>query len=89
MPNFTALDISLPEVATLVAAMVQARDAVSRRSWSHPQEPTGEAWWPHHCAGEKDGPRLTTSHMLPNLTLWTTLSCSNYVIPIMFTVWSL
>jgi len=45
MPNFTALDMSLPEVATLVAAMLQARDAVSRRSWSHPQEPTGEEWW--------------------------------------------
>src|SRR5215469_14144233 len=45
MPNFTALDMSLPEVATLVAAMVQAREAVVRRSWSHPQEPTGEAWW--------------------------------------------
>jgi hypothetical protein len=25
--------------------MVQARDAVGRRSWSHPQEPTGEEWW--------------------------------------------
>jgi hypothetical protein len=25
--------------------MLQARDAVSRRSWSHPQEPTGEEWW--------------------------------------------
>ena len=45
MPNFTALDMSLPEGATLVAAMVQARDVVSRRSWSNPQEPTGEAWW--------------------------------------------
>jgi hypothetical protein len=45
MPNFTALDLSLPEVATLVAAMVQARDAVSRRSWSHPQEPITDAWW--------------------------------------------
>ncbi len=45
MPNFTALDMSLPEVATLVAAMMQARDAVSRRSWSHPQEATGEEWW--------------------------------------------
>ena len=45
MPNFTALDMSLPEVATLVAAMVQARDVVSRRSWSHPQELTGEEWW--------------------------------------------
>jgi len=45
MPSFTALDMSLPEVATLVAAMVQARDAATRRSWSHPQEPTGEEWW--------------------------------------------
>ena len=45
MPNFTALDMSLPEVATLVAAMVQARDAVSRRPWSHPQEPITDAWW--------------------------------------------
>src|SRR5215471_1882279 len=45
MLNFTALDMSLPEVAILVAAMVQARDVVSRRSWSHPQEPTGEDWW--------------------------------------------
>ena len=25
--------------------MLQARDAVERRSWSHPQEPTGEEWW--------------------------------------------
>jgi hypothetical protein len=38
-------NLSLPEVATLVAAMVQARDAVESRSWSHPQEPTTENWW--------------------------------------------
>jgi hypothetical protein len=44
-PNFALLDVSQPEVARLIAAMVQARDAVERRSWSHPQEPTGEAWW--------------------------------------------
>ena len=44
-PNFALLDMSHPEVASLVAAMVQARDAVDRRSWAHPQEPTGEAWW--------------------------------------------
>jgi hypothetical protein len=44
-PNFALLDISRPEVARLIAAMVQARDAVESRSWSHPQEPTGEAWW--------------------------------------------
>jgi len=44
-PNFVLLDAALPEVARLVAAMMQARDAVERQSWSHPQEPTGEEWW--------------------------------------------
>jgi len=44
-PNFALLDMSHPEVAILVAAMVQARDAVDHRSWAHPQEPTGEEWW--------------------------------------------
>ena len=44
-PNFTLLDLALPDIARLVAAMVQARDAVERQSWGHPQEPTGEEWW--------------------------------------------
>jgi len=44
-PNFVLLDTALPDVARLVAAMVQAREAIDRRSWSHPQEPTGEEWW--------------------------------------------
>jgi hypothetical protein len=44
-PNFALLDARRPEVARLVAAMVQARDAIDRRSWSHPQQPTGEEWW--------------------------------------------
>jgi len=44
-PNFVRLDTTLPDVARLVTAMVQARDAVEDRSWSHPQESTGEAWW--------------------------------------------
>ena len=44
-PNFALLDVSRPEVARLIAAMVQARDAVEHRSWSHPQQPTGEEWW--------------------------------------------
>src|SRR5215468_9777420 len=44
-PNFVLLDATLPDIARLVTAMVQARDAVERRSWSHPQEPTGEEWW--------------------------------------------
>jgi hypothetical protein len=33
-PNFALLEMSHPEVASLVAAMLQARDAVERRSWS-------------------------------------------------------
>src|SRR5262249_16105244 len=44
-PNFVLLDTTLPDVTILVAAMLQARDAVERRSWSHPQEPIGEEWW--------------------------------------------
>ena len=44
-PNFVLLDAVLPDVARLVAAMLHARDAVEHRSWSHPQEPTGEDWW--------------------------------------------
>jgi hypothetical protein len=39
-PNFVLLDTTLPQVARLVTAMVQARDAVERWSWAHPQEPT-------------------------------------------------
>jgi hypothetical protein len=44
-PNFVLLDSTRPDIAILVVAMLQARDAVGRRSWSHPQEPTGEEWW--------------------------------------------
>ena len=44
-PNFVLLDLTLPDVARLLVAMVQARDAVETRSWSHPQEPTTEDWW--------------------------------------------
>jgi hypothetical protein len=44
-PNLVMLDLSQPEVAILVVAMLQARSAVGRRSWSHPQEPTSEEWW--------------------------------------------
>jgi hypothetical protein len=44
-PNFALLEMSHPEVASLVAAMLQACDAVERRSWAHPQQPTGEEWW--------------------------------------------
>ena len=44
-PNFTLLDGSLPEIGRLISAMLRVRDAVERRLWSLPQEPTGEEWW--------------------------------------------
>jgi hypothetical protein len=44
-PNFVLLDSTRPDIAILAVAMLQARDVVERRSWSHPQEPTGEEWW--------------------------------------------
>jgi hypothetical protein len=40
VPNFALLDASQPDIARLVQAMIQAREAVDRRSWSHPQGPT-------------------------------------------------
>jgi len=33
-PNFTLLDSSLPEIGRLISAMLQARDAAERRSWT-------------------------------------------------------
>jgi hypothetical protein len=43
--HFSWLDTGRPDVSRLLVAMLQARDALKRRSWSHPQEPTGEEWW--------------------------------------------
>jgi hypothetical protein len=45
VPNFALLDASHPEITRLVRAMIQAREVVERRSWSHPQEPTTDEWW--------------------------------------------
>jgi hypothetical protein len=50
-------------VSRLVVAMLQARDALSRRS-SYPQEHAGEEWW----ADELGGPtRSATGAGLPRL----------------------
>jgi hypothetical protein len=42
--NFARLDSSRPDVANLIAAMLQARQAVERRSWASPLE-ADEYWW--------------------------------------------
>jgi hypothetical protein len=47
--NFSVLDLRRPEIARLLVAMLQAREATGRRSWSHPQEPASEEWWPTCC----------------------------------------
>jgi hypothetical protein len=52
-PNFILLDSTLPDVARLLVAMIQARDAVETRSWSHPQEPTTEDWWADVLADQR------------------------------------
>ena len=36
---------STPAGEKRLLTALQAREAVGRRSWSHPQEPTGEDWW--------------------------------------------
>jgi len=61
-PNFVLLDASLPDVARLVTAMVQARDAVERRSWSHPQEPTSNEWWADVPGRSGGAPRSDKYH---------------------------
>src|SRR4029077_19332751 len=43
--NFARLDVARPEVSRLVTAMLQARQAVVQRSWSHPQEDSSDDWW--------------------------------------------
>jgi hypothetical protein len=43
--NFARLDVARPEVSQLVTAMLQARQAVVQRSWSHPQEDSSDDWW--------------------------------------------
>jgi hypothetical protein len=57
MSSFTLLHLSLPDVARLLIAMVQARDAVESRSWPHPQEPTAALKQDGHHSGheQQDG----------------------------------
>jgi hypothetical protein len=49
-PNFALLDVSRPDVARLVAAMAEARDAVSRRSCSSAGAGRRMTGWPMSSA---------------------------------------
>jgi hypothetical protein len=64
-PNFIVLDCSRPEISTLVAAMLQAREAVTNRSGSHPQEPTSEQWWADVLADPRARRRERRASNLP------------------------
>jgi hypothetical protein len=68
MPNFAFLDPSRPEIATLMAAMLQARDAVSRRSWSHPQDASSDDWWADVLADPRARRRERRTDMAANAT---------------------
>ena len=45
--------------------MLQAREAVGRGSWSHPQEPTSEEWWGNVLADPRARRREARSSDLP------------------------
>jgi hypothetical protein len=53
---------------------VQARDAVQRRSWSHPQEPTSEEWWGDVLADPRARRREHRANDLPLLRAFYTLA---------------
>jgi hypothetical protein len=44
-PNFRRLGFSNRDVAVLIGAMLQAREAIERRSWSNAVESIDENWW--------------------------------------------
>jgi hypothetical protein len=61
-PNFSRLDTDRPENSRLLVAMLQARDALTRRSWSHPLEHTGEEWWADVLADPRARRQALVSH---------------------------
>jgi hypothetical protein len=61
-PNFSRLNTDRPENSRLLVAMLQARDALTRRSWSHPLEHTGEEWWADVLADPRARRKAPVSH---------------------------
>ena len=61
-PNFHRLDCTNRHIAVLIGAMLQARQAVERRSWNtQPQEPVDENWWMDVLADPRGRVRKQTS----------------------------
>ena len=68
--NFTRLDGDRPEISRLVTAMLQARQALSSRSWSHPQEYAGEEWWADVLADPRARRRSRGGHIRGALNIY-------------------
>jgi hypothetical protein len=69
-PNFARLDADRPEVSRLMIAMMQAREALSHRSWSHPIEYAGEEWWADVLADPRARRQTRGSHSRGALTIY-------------------
>ena len=68
--NFARLDVGRPEISRLVTAMLQARQAVAQRSWSHPQEHSSEDWWADVLADPRARRQTRDSHSRGPLTIY-------------------
>ena len=68
--NFARLDVSRPEVSRLVTAMLQARQAVVQRSWSHPQEDSPDDWWADVLADPRACRQTRGSHSRGALNIY-------------------
>jgi hypothetical protein len=70
LPNFARLDADRPEVSRLMTAMLQAREALSRRAWSHPLEYAGEEWWADVLADPRARRQTRGSHSRGALNIY-------------------
>src|SRR6476659_8391822 len=68
--NFARLDVARPEVSRLVAAMLQARQAVVQRSWSHPQQESPDDWWADVLADPRARRQTRGSHSRGALNIY-------------------
>ena len=69
-PNFARLDGDRPEITRLMIAMLQAREALSSRSWSHPLEYAGEEWWADVLADPRARRQARGSHSRGALNIY-------------------
>jgi hypothetical protein len=68
--NFAPLDISRHEVSRLLTAMLQARQAIDQRSWSHPQEDSSDDWWADVLADPRARRQTRGSHSRGALNIY-------------------